>query len=101
MRVFLHKTNEINIFSPLGIFFLSERNPSLFFSGLVFHLASEVNIFNRQKIFINITVQGSLRTGDNAFVICINAVSYTHLRAHETRHDLVCRLLLEKKKNKR
>src|SRR5450756_2750261 len=26
-------------------------------------------------------------------------VSYTHLRAHETRHDLVCRLLLEKKKH--
>src|SRR5450759_1638333 len=25
------------------------------------------------------------------------AVSYTHLRAHETRHDIVCRLLLEKK----
>ena len=24
-------------------------------------------------------------------------VSYTHLRAHETREDLVCRLLLEKK----
>src|SRR5665648_401019 len=24
------------------------------------------------------------------------SVSYTHLRAHETRHDLVCRLLLEK-----
>src|SRR5450756_3167257 len=27
-----------------------------------------------------------------------SSVSYTHLRAHETRHDLVCRLLLEKKK---
>src|SRR5450759_3690009 len=26
----------------------------------------------------------------------IRPVSYTHLRAHETRHDLVCRLLLEK-----
>src|SRR5450756_1670912 len=25
----------------------------------------------------------------------LEAVSYTHLRAHETRHDLVCRLLLE------
>ena len=25
------------------------------------------------------------------------AVSYTHLRAHETRSNLVCRLLLEKK----
>ena len=28
-----------------------------------------------------------------------DAVSYTHLRAHETVLDLVCRLLLEKKKN--
>ena len=31
--------------------------------------------------------------------ICLYAVSYTHLRAHETVLDLVCRLLLEKKKN--
>ena len=29
------------------------------------------------------------------------AVSYTHLRAHETVLDLVCRLLLEKKKKHR
>ena len=29
------------------------------------------------------------------------AVSYTHLRAHETVLDLVCRLLLEKKTNKK
>ena len=35
----------------------------------------------------------SLETEDR-----MTAVSYTHLRAHETRHDLVCRLLLEKKK---
>ena len=28
-----------------------------------------------------------------------NPVSYTHLRAHETVLDLVCRLLLENKKN--
>ena len=27
----------------------------------------------------------------------IRAVSYTHLRAHETGRNLVCRLLLEKK----
>eukprot|EP00828_Plagiopyla_frontata_P028837 TRINITY_DN3726_c0_g1_i1.p2 TRINITY_DN3726_c0_g1~~TRINITY_DN3726_c0_g1_i1.p2 ORF type:complete len:185 (-),score=21.97 TRINITY_DN3726_c0_g1_i1:24-578(-) len=31
----------------------------------------------------------------------ITAVSYTHLRAHETGRNLVCRLLLEKKKNKK
>ena len=34
-------------------------------------------------------VTGALRIG---------AVSYTHLRAHETVLDLVCRLLLEKQK---
>ena len=28
----------------------------------------------------------------------VRSVSYTHLRAHETEADLVCRLLLEKKK---
>ena len=28
--------------------------------------------------------------------VCSVAVSYTHLRAHETTHDRVCRLLLEK-----
>ena len=28
----------------------------------------------------------------------LSTVSYTHLRAHETVLDLVCRLLLEKKK---
>ena len=30
-----------------------------------------------------------------------SAVSYTHLRAHETVLDLVCRLLLEKKKDEK
>ena len=32
--------------------------------------------------------------------VTLQAVSYTHLRAHETVLDLVCRLLLEKKKTK-
>ena len=31
-------------------------------------------------------------------VVTVEAVSYTHLRAHETKANLVCRLLLEKKK---
>src|SRR5665811_82724 len=33
--------------------------------------------------------------------LAIYPVSYTHLRAHETVLDLVCRLLLEKKKKKK
>ena len=34
------------------------------------------------------------------YIINAKAVSYTHLRAHETDSYLVCRLLLEKKKLK-
>ena len=33
-------------------------------------------------------------------VMDLGSVSYTHLRAHETGRNLVCRLLLEKKKKK-
>eukprot|EP00658_Telonema_sp_P-2_P084736 TRINITY_DN9493_c0_g1_i2.p1 TRINITY_DN9493_c0_g1~~TRINITY_DN9493_c0_g1_i2.p1 ORF type:complete len:112 (-),score=31.28 TRINITY_DN9493_c0_g1_i2:21-356(-) len=33
--------------------------------------------------------------------VILEAVSYTHLRAHETPEHLVCRLLLEKKKKKK
>src|SRR5665811_636447 len=39
--------------------------------------------------------RSSMRCGRQA------SVSYTHLRAHETVLDLVCRLLLEKKKKKK
>ena len=37
--------------------------------------------------------------GQQFVLVSWDAVSYTHLRAHETVLDLVCRLLLEKKKN--
>ena len=36
--------------------------------------------------------------GYEEFISGVISVSYTHLRAHETVLDLVCRLLLEKKK---
>ena len=35
--------------------------------------------------------------GDTELLPGLEPVSYTHLRAHETVLDLVCRLLLEKK----
>ena len=38
---------------------------------------------------------------DEGNPVSIYAVSYTHLRAHETVLDIVCRLLLEKKKKKK
>ena len=35
---------------------------------------------------------------DSRLCVCVCAVSYTSLRAHETLRDLVCPLVLEKKK---
>ena len=40
---------------------------------------------------------GPLGGWEGADQVGAGAVSYTHLRAHETVLDLVCRLLLEKK----
>ena len=40
-------------------------------------------------------------SGESAVLVSIITVSYTHLRAHETDSYLVCRLLLEKKKDSR
>ena len=56
------------------------------------------NIFNK-------TIMNFLEEQDKEIFAAVmgetkrqNAVSYTHLRAHETVLDIVCRLLLEKKK---
>ena len=47
-------------------------------------------------MIVGIIADGVLKVG------CVEdkAVSYTHLRAHETPEHIVCRLLLEKKKFK-
>ena len=47
-------------------------------TGALTKVDEKVGVFNRQVSELN-----------------KSPVSYTHLRAHETRHDLVCRLLLE------
>ena len=43
--------------------------------------------------------RSELIAGQHPFAVVVGSVSYTHLRAHETVLDLVCRLLLEKKNN--
>ena len=47
---------------------------------------------------LNVTLSAALGVM-SSLVSSFRAVSYTHLRAHETVLDLVCRLLLEKKNN--
>ena len=53
----------------------------------------------RRRAAIALGELGDARVRDY-LVTCYEPVSYTHLRAHETVLDLVCRLLLDKKHNK-
>ena len=56
----------------------------------------------KDSILILLITSAAKAIFKNALAFCSpipRAVSYTHLRAHETVLDLVCRLLLEKKKN--
>ena len=61
-----------------------------------------MSIFERKAAKI-LNKAGIEINGSNPWDVQIkdkSTVSYTHLRAHETVLDLVCRLLLEKKKTK-
>ena len=51
-----------------------------------------------ERIVKAVTNSMKVNDDDSLIVQYIKAVSYTHLRAHETDSYLVCRLLLEKKK---
>src|SRR5450756_239746 len=66
---------------------------------LTVNLASSIDI--SYKTIIGIATRNMVTGLQSGVIIAAKAVSYTHLRAHETRHDLVCRLLLEKKKTKK
>ena len=54
--------------------------------------------FSLVEVLLALALGLVLILGASQILISARSVSYTHLRAHETRHDLVCRLLLEKKK---
>ena len=72
-------------------------------------LSLDTEALSKYKDIIDLSIGDTDFTTDEAIISAAfrdaglghthyGAVSYTHLRAHETRHDLVCRLLLEKKK---
>src|SRR5450756_2900748 len=72
------------------------------------HPKADLSVIERAYAVAEKAHQGQLRKSGDPYITHplavtsilaeLGTVSYTHLRAHETRHDLVCRLLLEKKK---
>ena len=63
------------------------------------------NAIGPMSAIISVASEGAIgaKSAVSPWVLLIGgiAVSYTHLRAHETPEHLVCRLLLEKKKKKK
>ena len=57
---------------------------------------NKILIANRGEIACRV-IKTARRMGIRTVAVYSEAVSYTHLRAHETVLDLVCRLLLDKK----
>ena len=61
-------------------------------------IAAKENVVHVAVHSFTPVLDGVKRTMDIGLLYDPSPVSYTHLRAHETVLDLVCRLLLEKKK---
>ena len=96
------KTSEKKLPKPLGLKKLPSptivsfaRNPNSFpvsitaFAGFTFSFEKSLLAIPKKPLPSVWPIEPASR--------CPNSVSYTHLRAHETVLDLVCRLLLEKK----
>ena len=77
-----------------GLYGLDVSSPGTFDgSGVKWELAQTSG--NNMGLVTGRPILAKVKSG------AVAAVSYTHLRAHETVLDLVCRLLLEKKKTPR
>src|SRR5659263_262216 len=70
------------------------RNPTPFIAIPNFHFAAVFRSFHQCRTMPN-WEREKVRKTLMEYMMTRYSVSYTHLRAHETRHDLVCRLLLE------
>ena len=88
-----------------GCFFLMIRRPP---RSTLARSSAASDVYKRQEFNNGYLEQfekaGFMATGINpesklVEIIELKAVSYTHLRAHETVLDIVCRLLLETKNN--
>ena len=69
------------------------KNINLYVGGFLYLLSAVINIWVLKWLDYSVVLPLTSLT--------YISVSYTHLRAHETGRNLVCRLLLEKKKQKK
>src|SRR3546814_20364909 len=77
------------------VFFLMRRRPP---RSTPLYSSAASDVYKRQLLFFDSGVGGLSVLAPTRALLPAAPVSYTHLRGHETSQDLVCRLLLEKKK---
>ena len=84
-----------------GVWRYQPMLPRLPVDAIVSRAEGRTPIYWDERIasYAGVRLLGLKHEGQNP-TASFKAVSYTHLRAHETPEQLVCRLLLEKKKNK-
>src|SRR5450759_2852370 len=82
----------ILICSPYFFQYMENRK-GLLFNDALLNLIPAYNVYILIFILIWSSAFFMLITIIKNPSIFLTSVSYTHLRAHETRHDLVCRLL--------
>ena len=122
--IYLRTGTPIHAMSPLSkIVWLKEDKPEIFgqtamfadIKSFVFHklfgeyvvdhsIASATGLFNLENLDWDLSlihISEPTRLGMISYAVFCLKKKNTHLRAHETRGNLVCRLLLEKKKKKK
>src|SRR5665647_3867203 len=97
-------TNRFLTRSIFLILILRTREISSLVEQLIFHsLLSQLSKIRALRICWELCFPFELSSWrdlrSSSVSVTVYPVSYTHLRAHETDSYLVCRLLLEKKKN--
>src|SRR5665811_1710677 len=106
----IEKQMQIIVDEKVPIVFTSAGNPSAWTKQLKQHNITVVHVVSSSRFAIKaedagcdaVVAEGFEAGGHNGreetTTMVLVPLSYTHLRAHETVLDLVCRLLLEKKK---
>ena len=90
---------EVTSFGAKGLLQIREiKDKKIYGVDDAFRMVKELGISYLELSKISVTDELAEEMAAACRAYDMHTVSYTHLRAHETRHDLVCRLLLEKKK---
>ena len=93
----------VSVFVTMFFFLMIRRPPR----STLDRSSAASDVYKRQGLdYVGLMAVGAgigflgflVEKGRRATITAPTPVSYTHLRAHETVLDLVCRLLLEKKK---